>query len=551
MKRLDSIQILRAILSLILWSDPILLSDAQSGGSALTQRNIGISFPALKPSTLRIVFALLTVWFAVCVSITIAHSMRWPLVHDSPILLYMVYLSEHGMRLYRDIVEVQFPGSFLLYSLERHLFGPSDLAFRLFDLCGLGVAFLAMFAIARRGGLWFAAVFGFSFFVLEHTGTWAGIIGLGQRDFFMTCLLGAGVALLLESFHRQQPLLMLFFGLCVALAATIKPTAVVFLLLTLPTILALRKRQLRLSAYLGYLLAGFTAGIAVILAYLLYEKAFGAFLHLEWTMVPVYATTASMSFREMLPAIFDPIHVLPEVAIGSLLLIALQPSLRNNLDQQVLLLASALGAASYFLQHKGFLYHRTPFYFFFFLWAGWVLVASIRQTTASYRWLALALVLFSAALYPRLSRPARWDRWNEGALQNDLVALHASDAQVQCLDVTSGCLNVLLHMDITMATGYVNDTVFFLNRKDAQVAGLRDDFLTQLKKSHPRIIVLTNEQWPTYGAHGYEKLQFWPQFTDLLDQNYVLSIQRGGDAQHERGYRIYLRKDTPGATPLP
>jgi hypothetical protein len=532
--------------------DSILLPDAQSGGSALTQRNIGISSPALKPSTLRIFFALLTVWFAVCVTITIAHSIHWPLVHDSPILLYMVYLSEHGMRLYRDIVEVQFPGSLLLYSLERHLFGPSDLAFRLFDLCGLGVAFLSMFAIALRRGLWFAAVFGISFFVLEHTGTWAGIINLGQRDFFMTCLLGAGVALLLESFHRQRPLLILFFGLAVALASTIKPTAIVFLLLALPTILALRKRQLRLSAYLGYLLAGFAAGIAVIFAYLLYEKAVGAFLHLEWTMVPVYATTASRSFREILPQIFEPIHALPELAIGSLLLVALQPSLRDDLDQQVLLLASVLGAASFFLQHKGFTYHRQPFYYFFFLWAAWVLVATVKRSTASYRWLALALLLFPAALYPRISRPAHWERWNEEALRSDLVALHASDApgEVQCLDTTTGCLNVLLHMNLTMATGYVNDTVFFLDRNDARVEHLRDDFLAQLKQSNPRIIVLTNEQWPTFVALGYEKLRFWPQFNDLLNQNYTLSVQRGGDAEHLRGYRIYLRKDSPGAIPL-
>jgi len=255
---------------------------------------------------LRILFALLTVWFAVFVTITVAHSIHWPMVHDSPILLYMVYLSEHGMRLYRDIVDVQFPGSLLLYSFERHLFGPSDLAFRLFDLFGLAVAFVSMLVIARRRELWFAAVFGFSFFVLEHTGSWASIINLGQRDFFMTCLLGAGVALLLESFHRQQPLLILFFGLSVALASTIKPTAIVFFLLALPMVLALRKRQLPLRSYLGYLLTGFAAGIAFILAYLLYEKALGAFLHLEWTLVPVYATTASLGFLTILPAIFQP-----------------------------------------------------------------------------------------------------------------------------------------------------------------------------------------------------------------------------------------------------
>ncbi|WP_353070300.1 hypothetical protein RBB75_09560 [Tunturibacter empetritectus] len=520
--------------------------------SPLTQRNFDISSVAFKPLTLRILFVLLTVWYAVFSTIITVRSIHWPMVHDSPILLYMVFLSEHGMRLYRDIVEVQFPGAVLLYSFERHLFGAGDLAFRLFDLFGLATAFVSMFVIARRQKLWFAAVFGFAFFLLEHTGTWVSIMDLGQRDFFMACLLGVGVAFLLESVHRQQARLIFFFGLSVALASTIKPTSIVFLIVALPVIVALPKRHLPLRSYLGYLLAGFCAGMAFILAYLVYEKAVGAFLSLEWVMVPVYATTANESFLQMLPVLIEPSHVLPEVAMGSLLLVALQTSLRKNLGQQVLFLASLMGAASFFLQHKGFLYHRAPFHFFVFLWVGWVLVATMRQSTKSYKWLAFALLLFSAALYPRVSRPAIWSQWNEVALQSDLTALHASDApgEVQCLDTTTGCVNVLLHMNLIMATGYINDTVFFLDRNDARVEQLRDEFLAQLKKSDPRIIVLSNEQWPTFDARGYDKLKFWPQFTNLLNQSYVLSIQRGGDPEHQRGYRIYLRRDTPGATPL-
>jgi hypothetical protein len=532
----------------IRYTSSVLLFESQSGGSALTQRNTGISSPELKPSTLRIVFAFLTAWFAIFGTIIIARSIHWPLVHDSPILLYMVFLSEHGMRLYRDIVEVQFPGSLLLYSFERHVFGTSDLAFRLFDLCGLGVALASMFVIARRRGYWFAAVFGFSFFLLAHTSSFTSITDLGQRDFFIASLLGVAAACLLESFRRQLPLMASGFGFCIALASSIKPTSVIFFLILIPILFHLRKQKISIRSYSGYILAGAALACGIVVSYLLYKQALGAFFHLELKLVPLYSAMAGMSFTGMLRILNAPGHLLLALAIGSLLLVALQRRLLYDVVQQVLLVSTLLGAVSFFLQHKGFIYHRLPFEFFFFLWVGWVLTATAKERPLLMSLGAISLMALSAIYYPHLMASQRYDTRDLTQMQQDLTNLRAADkpGDLQCLDVIGGCITSALRMHIVMSTGYVNDFVFFLDSQDPRVNELREDFLTKLKHRNPRILLLTNEQWPVSEAHGYEKLKNWPQFVDFLQQNYDLSTERvGGPAEHGRGYRIYTRRNNP------
>ena len=98
------------------------------------------------------------------------------------------------MRLYSDVVEVQFPGSVLLNSAARAVFGKTDFGFRMFDLCVLGTMLAAMAAICRREGKWFAGVFGFAYFLWTHTGQEVSIADIGERDFLMAAMtIGAGV----------------------------------------------------------------------------------------------------------------------------------------------------------------------------------------------------------------------------------------------------------------------------------------------------------------------------------------------------------------------
>lgn len=490
------------------------------------------------------------VWFSVFAIVIIARSMHWPTVHDAAILLYMSFLTEHGMRLYKDIIEVQFPGAVLLYAFSRHVFGTSDLAFRIFDLSGLILGLTAMLFVVKNSRYWLAAVYGFSIFLLIHTGNFRGVVNLGERDFFVACFLGVGIGGLLEANRKLTAWFMFIFGLAIAFSATIKPTVILFTFAAIPVLYSLRKQRRSLMPYLLWASAGFVAGFGVVLAYVLYQHALGPFLEIEKNLMPVYYRMANNSFHWMARNLFDGrvlILLSYSLALGSLILLVLQPRLRRSIEQQVLFLCAVFGGASYFLQHKGFWYHREPFFFFFYLWIGWVLVASIYEDKRIYRWAALFLLTLTAALYPLLMRNPRWDNRNEVALQRDLLSLDAlrSPGEVQCVDETGGCTPTALKMNIVMATGFVTDYLYFLDDQDPRLESMRAQYIQKLKQTRPRLIVLTNEQWPVLDHFGYDKLKYWPAFARLLEEDYSLAIDHPAYPESERGYRIYVRKDAP------
>jgi hypothetical protein len=108
------------------------------------------------------------------------------------------------------------------------------------------------------------------------------------------------------------------------------------------------------------------------------------------------------------------------------------------------------------------------------------------------------------------------------------------------MDTTLGCLNVLLRMNVTMSTGYVSDYYFFLPSGNTFVNEIRNDFLSQMYAKEPRVLVITNQQWPTREHEGYEQLQTWPELQQLLNQRYRLETQLGANENGGAGYRIYV-----------
>jgi len=95
---------------------------------------------------------------ALAVSLTVSAllyflwSWRWPLVGDASLIHYIVFLAGHGMAPYRDLGDMNMPGSYLVEAAAMRVFGPGDLAWRLFDFTQLGVATASYFVIADRSG---------------------------------------------------------------------------------------------------------------------------------------------------------------------------------------------------------------------------------------------------------------------------------------------------------------------------------------------------------------------------------------------------------------
>jgi hypothetical protein len=115
--------------------------------------------PSLSPSTIwpkriqQLISAVLLLsvgWFAF-------RTIHWPLVGYASLMHYVAFLIDHGLGPYRDIVDIDLPASYLPDWTIIHLFGPSALPWRLYDLSLLAIATAAMAVIARPSG-WFPAL---------------------------------------------------------------------------------------------------------------------------------------------------------------------------------------------------------------------------------------------------------------------------------------------------------------------------------------------------------------------------------------------------------
>ena len=96
---------------------------------------------------MQIFLAAIAVGMAVSVALFVVWSWRWPLVGDASLIHYIAFLIERGWAPYRDLGDMNMPGSFLIELAAMHVFGYGDLAWRIFDFTLLGCAAAAFFVL--------------------------------------------------------------------------------------------------------------------------------------------------------------------------------------------------------------------------------------------------------------------------------------------------------------------------------------------------------------------------------------------------------------------
>lgn len=165
----------------------------------------------------------------------------------------------------------------------------------------------------------------------------------------------------------------------------------------------------------------------------------------------------------------------------------------------------------------------------------------MKRRTAFQIPAAMVLLLSCVTAYPLMSRKAEYSQTLVTRLQSDLERLNVGKEgnTVQCMDTTSGCLDALLRMNVTMSTGYVSDYYFFLPDQSGFLDAMRRDFLSQMYTKKPRFLVITSEQWPTREEEGYQQLKTWPGLWQLLTQNYCMNAEMTNGGSGGPGYRIY------------
>ncbi len=491
------------------------------------------------PAHLRLILALI---FATVFVFFIVTTFRWPLIWDGQVMHYINFLMAHGMAPYRDIIDMNMPGAYLVDGWQMHVFGPGDLAWRIYDFFLLGGLLVAMIVIAwPYDGL--AGLIAGVLFTLVHASE--GPVNSGQRDEAMTALLVVGYALLFQALRRRSPALLLPFGVCMGLAISIKPTVgPLALVLALMVVWTLKKRGQALLAYVGYALVGMLIPAGIVVHFLTNNHAAGAFLEISRRLTPYYATLEHPTLLELVRRSL-PVPVFALMVFG--VAVALLDRDWVDWERWALLLGVGFGAFSFFVQGKGYQYHRYTFLAFLLLWLALELTLAIRRQGWSRRIGFAGLLYCTLTMLPFfLYRLHIVDASNAVvlSLEADLTRLGGDELQhqVQCLDMVDGCLDALYHLKLIQNTGSTGDLLFFAPQSSPVVDYYRQMFWDQVHTHPPKIFILSDEWFN--GGRGYEKLGKWPQLAEYLNASYTLEATRHFTTRGygDFSYRIYVRK---------
>ena len=482
----------------------------------------------------------------------VAYSIHWTVIWDSAVLHYVNFLIDHGLRPYRDISDSNMPGAYLTERWAMYLFGRGDLAWRLYDFT-LSLLLALSFVVIARPFDWMAGVYAGGMFAILHASE--GPNFAVEREQVMTTLLAVGIAALFLAMRRRRPVLMAIFGFVMGLAASIKPTcAPLALAVGVTALLVLRRQREPISRYLWVAIAGFSIAVVAVVWFFVSTHSFHDFLFVTRTLLPSYVATKHLGFGDLF-RILLPKNILLLLPFGLLL------ALRNrswNYERWILFAAMLFGAASFFAQRKGIIYHRHPFLAFLLLLLGLEFLPALRSATGLRRGLAVAGVLITLAVsVPHYiselhrSTPVSALRFSR-ALTSDLSVLGSERLQrkVECFDLTDGCFSALYHLGLVQNNGFTGDLLFFSPDPSPVADFYRRQFWQRASEHPPEIFVLSNE-WFQVG-HTFRKLEAWPEFQRYLEANYTEVLSRAfavpgavyANDQPSR-YRIYIRKRSP------
>ena len=481
----------------------------------------------------------------------VAFTWKWGMFGDATLLHYEVFLAERGWVPYRDLREINPPGSYLPLFVLQKFFHSDSMVWRCYDLVVVSSVSFALYWIARESRV-FLALWGGSVFAAIHVRD--GIDQVGQRDLEAAAILLLATALLLYGRRSEKAGWIVGFGVLVGLATTIKPVFAIFLLMGVIGQPA-GQRWLARGAAMLLALAGWIAAPGACLLWLLHAGAARGFWYSISVLAPYHASLGRLSPLTLLNRGFSPL--LPLLLVWTACAIV-RGNVIERTEWKLLGFGALLGLVCLFVQGKGYPYHRYPMMAF--------LLAFVMQDMLSFlsypgwrRGLAAGAVLWTSFwLVPSCVYKAQgYEAAKYGVartlLEADLeatrraIGLGSLDHEVQCIDSVGGCIEALDHMRIEPATGALYDEFLFHDARARAVRESRDRFLREMHMAAPAVIVMTDRLFPD-GPDGYVKLSRWPEFSQWLDGHYKMILERraslrirsmGGEV-HLSSHRIYV-----------
>lgn len=438
-----------------------------------------------------------------------AISLSWRIDFDTPLLLYVAHLIDRGYVPYRDVFDVNLPGTYLVNYLILKVFGHGDLSYRLADLSILALISLVTWSWMKRLGR-SVAFSGVCLFALLYLG--AGPLLTLQRDYLLLLPATAAMWMAVRLPRASRWSRAFVIGLTFGIGATIKPQALVGLPVAVAAALFMESdRESRGRAGWLFVAAFALAGLALPLLaatiYLWRAGALASFLDIARHYWPLFGEISGE--QEVLPSFKAQIEYRFVGLIGYVSgMVILLPagygwwvaSRSERLDPRQRRLVFSIGAlaaafAFYtFLAGRFWTYHWLPCSFFLALLVASGLVESGRGRTALLV-VSLAALQIAAPLLPRLYFGVLGGAVNvpKGGRVDEIAGFLSRHLEpgdkVQPLDWTGGAVNAMLTARADLATRFFYTYVFYHHTSTPYIQGLRREFVDSLVRDQPRFIV--------------------------------------------------------------
>ncbi len=479
--------------------------------------------------------ALVVAGFGAFAALIAWRSLGWPLIHDVALMHYAAWRIGDGATPYRDLFDMNQPGTYLLHLAVLRTLGGGDLAWRLFDLAWLAATVAAIAAFTARWGA-LASAAGAVVFATYHLagGAWQA----GQRDFLLCAFLLAGALGVARWLEGGRWVNLLCSGAALGAGITVKPHAALFAgaLAAVVAVAAVRACGVVSAATLSAVFLVATA--AAPLAVLGWLGASGG-LSAWWEIVTGYLIPLYSRLGRASEWAVYRWHAWVPIALGVTLSLASVVTRRGLGARHVIaVLGLGYGIVHYVGQGKGWEYHLYPLAAF----ASVLLAAELPTALAARRRLvagalggvlAASLLLLGAKALEAAPAHFWWARAAiVAALEADLAPRLAPGDTVQVLDTTMGGLHALFRLRVRQPTRFLYDFHFFHDEHTPVVQALRVELIRDLDAHPPRVIVVFERAWP---AGGYERIERFPALAARLSERYELVLTRAE-------YRLYAKR---------
>jgi hypothetical protein len=481
-------------------------------------------------------------------------SLRWPYIHDSPLMLYAGWHMAEGGVPYRDLFDMNVPGTYFAMWVLGATFGWERLGFRIFDLLCLSILAAGTFAWLRKSGR-APAVAASLLFPLWYLA--AGPSTSMQREFL--ALVPFAVALGVGESSLPSGVRSLVAGVAMGAAALIKPQ---FLLLALPPLarqaaMAQSAERVRLIALAG---VGIALPVAAAGAFLAYRGGLDAFIDIATGYWPLYsqlsgshqALSGQHRLRYLaestLEGLRNPYILLALAGLGAVI----AEGQRRNMAW---MLAAMIAAAALYPAFSGqfWTYHWLPLQYVLlataslalmsFTVSAWSAGHIIRAAAASITLIAVGSTA-GAALFASSSGDPASDVVRSraralgvpGEVAEYLRAHLRPGDLVQPLDWTGGAVHGMLDARARLATRFMYDFHFYHHVDTPYIVRLRRQFMRQLAAARPRFVVRVTDGRPWPGGPGTSRE--FPALDAFLETEYRV-VHAGAT------YRILERVTAP------